>query len=112
MVRTEVSVWTPKGDYFLRGRSFWCQGSDAELYPIDRGDTVGSALKYCTFDSESERVENRSQDPLRGCINFGEGGTCKIGSKLCPVSSAVTIVEFRQRQEALRRLPVTSIRPY
>ncbi len=103
MAGTETDVHTYGGDPNLLGRDFHCAGSNSEKYPINLGTVVGSEVKFATTDSNGNIIEDRSSDPLRGCINYN-GGKCKIGTKLCPVSSAVSSTEFIQRLLELRKL--------
>ncbi|OGG30493.1 hypothetical protein A2973_04725 [Candidatus Gottesmanbacteria bacterium RIFCSPLOWO2_01_FULL_49_10] len=104
----EVSIDVDNLDPRLLGVDFHCAGSDAVPHPMNRGDIVGAQVEYATRDEEGNVIESRSFTPLRGCINYGEGSSCKMGKLACPVASVVSIEDYAKRIKKLRALPKTT----
>jgi hypothetical protein len=105
----ESFVETVNNDPNLLGIDFNCAGADSVvtsgLHPAYRGEAVGVEIKFATWDENKHLVDDRSANSYRGCA-YNTLGKCTkgIGNFACPVSSVVSMEDFRDRVQSLRGL--------
>lgn len=87
----------------LPGAEFLCRGSQNKA----NASHVGIALRFKTLEYDYSLFEDRLEKPLYGCSHF-DGKMCNMDNGECIMPGVVTMTEFRERQNMLKKLELTS----